>query len=76
MENEKDRIEISSDVSGDRDGIGLEIYRNNELIIEIFRDDSKFTRTVTLWKKDIPLELIENSIQDFKQKIPWDFIKH
>ncbi|MBP4141903.1 hypothetical protein J3S90_08815 [Flavobacterium sp. P4023] len=76
MENEKDRIEIVSDVSGDRDGIGVEIYRNNELIIEIFRDDTKLTRTVTLWKKDIPLELIENSIQDFKQKIPWDFIKY
>ena len=76
MENEKDRIEIASDVSGDRDGIGLEIYRNNELIIEIFRDDTKLTRTVTLWKKDIPLELIENSIQDFKQKIPWNFIKY
>ncbi|MCK8143338.1 hypothetical protein MW871_16195 [Flavobacterium sp. I-SCBP12n] len=76
MENEKDRIEIASDVSGDRDGIGVEIYRNNELIIEIFRDDTKLTRTVTLWKKDISLELIENSIQDFKQKIPWDFIKY
>ncbi len=76
MEKNKNRIEIASDVSGNRDGIGVEIYRNDELLIEIFRDDSKLTRTITLWKQDISLELIEESIQDFKQKIPWDFIKY
>ncbi len=76
MEKNKDRTEIASDVSGNRDGIGVEIFRNNELLIEIFRDDTKLTRTVTLWKQDIPLELIEESIQDFKQNIPWDFIKY
>ena len=76
MEKDKDRIEISSDVSGNRDGIGVEIYRNNELLIEIFRDDTKLTRTVTLWKQDIPLELIEDCIEKFKLNIPWDFIKY
>jgi hypothetical protein len=76
MEKNKDRIEIASDVSGDRDGIGVEIYRNNELLIEIFRDDTKLTRTVTLWKQDIPLELVEESIEKFKLNIPWDFIKY
>ena len=76
MEKNKDRIEIASDVSGNRDGIGVEIFRNDELLMEIFRDDTKLTRIVTLWKQDIPLELIEESIQDFKQNIPWDFIKY
>jgi hypothetical protein len=76
MEKDKDRIEIASDVSGDRDGIGVEIYRDNELLMEIFRDDTKLTRTVTLWKQGIPLEIIEDSIEKFKLNIPWEFIKY
>lgn len=69
----KDRVIISSDVS-ERDGIGIEIYRNDKLVIEIFRDDTKRTRTVTLYQKDISLDMIEESIQTFKKEIPWDFI--
>lgn len=42
MEKNKDRSGIVSDVSGNRDGIGVEIFRNNELLIEIFRDDTNF----------------------------------
>jgi hypothetical protein len=52
-----DRIIIVSDVS-DRDGIGVEIYR----------DDTKRTRTVTLYQQDISLDLLEESIQTFKKK--------
>lgn len=70
-----DRIIIVSDVS-DRDGIGVEIYRNNKLVIEIFRDDTKRTRTVTLYQQDISLDLLEESIQTFKKEIPWDFIDY
>jgi len=61
----KDRVIIASDVS-DRDGIGVEIYR----------DDTKRTRTVTLYQQDIPLDLLEESIQTFKKEIPWDFIDY
>ena len=68
MELPKDEIIIASDVNK-RDGIGVEIYRNNELLIEIFRDDSKRTRTVTFFKKDIDLELIEKSIIDWKETL-------
>ncbi len=68
----KDRVVITSDVSG-RDGIGIEVYRNDELVIEIFRDDTKKTREVTLYKKDVNLELIEESIKIFKKEIPWEF---
>jgi len=74
MELLKNRVIIASDVSGDRDGIGVEIYRDDKLIVEIFRDDTKRTRTVTLFQQDIPLDLIEESIQTFKREIPWDFI--
>ena len=41
---------IASDV-GDRDGIGVEFYCHGKMIMEIFRDDTKRTREVTLYKK-------------------------
>lgn len=66
---------IQSDVSGDRDGIGVEIYEGDELLIEIFRDDTKKKREITLYQKDLSLELIEQSIALFKKEIPWDFIE-
>ena len=72
MELNKDRIIVASDV--ERDGIGIEVYRNNELIIEIFRSDSKQNRTVKLFKENISLDLIEESIEIFKKEIPWKFI--
>ena len=75
MELPKNRVIIASDVS-DRDGIGVEIYRNDKLVIEIFRDDTKLTRTVTLFQQDISLELLEESIANFKKEIPWDFIDY
>jgi hypothetical protein len=74
MKLDIDRIIIASYVSNGRDGIGVEIYRNDILLIEIFRDDTKKTRTLTLWKQDLPLDLIEESIQIFKREIPWEFI--
>ena len=72
----KDRIIIASDISGGRDGIGVEIYRDDKLLIEIFRDDTKRTRTVTIFKQDILLDLLEDSIEIFKKEIPWDFIDY
>ena len=66
---------IQSDVSGDRDGIGVEIYEGNEILIEIFRDDTKKKREITLYQKDLSLEFIEQSIALFKKEIPWDFIE-
>ena len=71
----KDRVIIASGV-GNRDGIGVEIYRDDKLVIEIFRDDTKQTRTVTLFQNDISLDLLEESIQTFKKEIPWDFIDY
>jgi hypothetical protein len=74
MKSNKDRTIIASYVNDERDGIGIEVYRDNKLVIEIFRDDTKKTRTVTLWEQDLPLELIEESIKTFKKEISWNFI--
>ncbi|MCP9764000.1 hypothetical protein [Lacihabitans soyangensis] len=71
----KDRVIIASDVN-ERDGIGVEIYRDDKLVIDIFRDDTKRKRTVTLYQQDISLDLLEESIQTFKKEIPWDFIDY
>lgn len=73
MSSSKDRFVLVSDV-GLRDGIGVEIYRGNELIIELFRDDTEKTRTITVFKESISLELMEKSIEIFKKEIPWAFI--
>jgi hypothetical protein len=75
MELKPDRIEIASDVN-ERDGIGIEVYRKGKLVLEIFRDDTKKTRTVTNFKESISLELMEDSINKFKNEIPWDFINY
>ncbi|WKB82949.1 hypothetical protein QYR09_07885 [Cellulophaga lytica] len=75
MKENKDRVIIASNVN-ERDGIGVEIYRNNELILEIFRDDTEKTRKIRVFKENISLELMEESIQTFKKEIPWEFIKY
>lgn len=64
---------IASDVSG-RDGIGIELYQSDELILEIFRDDTKKSREVKMYKKDVPLALIEDAISKFRKEIPWEFL--
>jgi hypothetical protein len=46
------------------------------MVVEIFRDDTKRTRTITVFKPDVSLELMEECIAIFKEKIPWDFIEY
>ena len=75
MELKKDRVIIASDVN-ERDGIGIEVYRNDKLVVEIFRDDTDKTRTVTVFKENVSLELMEECISIFKKEIPWHFIDY
>ena len=75
MPHSKIRIEVASDVST-RDGIGIEVYRDGKLIFEIFRDDTARTRTVTVYEKEIALDILEEGISVFKKEIPWDFIDY
>lgn len=74
MDLPKDRTEIASDVSNGRNGIGIQVFRDNNMVIEIFRDDTKRTRTVTLFQWDVALDLVEETIAKFKKEIPWQFI--
>ncbi len=72
MSNNEIRVIVASDI--ERDGIGVEIYENDELVIEIFREDTNRRRTVRVLKKNVSLELMEKSIEIFKREIPNDFI--
>ena len=64
---------VASDVSS-RDGIGIELLVDDQIVLEIFRDDTRKTRAVTFHQKDIPLALVEESIEKFKKEIPWGFL--
>lgn len=68
------KVVVASDVSKGRDGIGVEIYRGDSLLIEIFRDDAKRTREITSYTDTVSLDEMEGFIQIFKQAIPWEFI--
>ena len=68
----KDRTIIASEVQ-ERDGIGVYVYRDNKLLINIFRDDRKKVRTVKVFTDEIELDSLEESIAIFKKEIPWDF---
>jgi hypothetical protein len=63
---------IASDV-GSRDGIGVEIYSGETMLLEIFRDDTKKKMEVTLYQKEIDLELVEQAIALFKKEIPSEY---
>ena len=69
-----DKVVVFSDVSA-RDGIGIEVYIDEELALEIFRDDAKKTETVSLYKDNFPLDKLEDYIALFDKGIPTDFIK-
>ena len=71
----KYRAVVASDVNP-RDGIGVEIYQGDELLIEIFRDDTERTREITMYRDAFSLEEMEGFIQIFKDEIPWDFIEY
>lgn len=65
---------VQSNVSGDRDGIGIELLIDGEIVLEIFRDDTKRNRVLTLYSESVSLDLLEESIGVFKEKIPWDYL--
>jgi hypothetical protein len=74
--NNKDyEIKIASDVN--RDGIGLEIWdlETNRLLIEIFRADTDQRINFYSEKINVPIELIEKSLEVFTQRIGKEFLK-
>ena len=68
-------ITVASDVC-DRDGIGVEFWKDGSMVAEIFRDDTKRTREIWISKQKVSLEEMEGFIQLFKDEIPWDFIEY
>jgi hypothetical protein len=74
LNEDKYEIIVASDVST-RDGIGIEIYEDGNLIIDIFRDDTKKTKEVTLFKEQISIELLEEALEIFKKEIPQNFLE-
>lgn len=68
----KMNIVVASDVR-DRNGIGVEVYVGDELMMEVFRNDAKKTCEVTLYKSGLSLDLVEEAIARFRKAIPWDF---
>jgi hypothetical protein len=75
MSSKTEKIIVASDVNP-RDGIGVELYDGDTLLVEIFRDDTERTRTVTVFQENVPLERMERAIELFKKEIPWDFIEY
>ncbi len=61
------RYVVASDVSS-RDGVGLETYVNDDLVMEIFRDDSERRICMTLFADSLDLAIIEASIATFKER--------
>ncbi|MFO7656664.1 MAG: hypothetical protein R6W78_06320 [Bacteroidales bacterium] len=75
MDTSKIKIQIASDVNV-REGIGLEIYLKDKLVIEIFRGDSMKTSEITVFDNHITIDLMEFAISQFRKEIPWDFINY
>lgn len=72
MNLNKPRFYVSSDL--ERDGIGIEYLENNKIIAEVFRSDGKKTKTVKIYSDSAPLDIIEEMIRLFKEKIPSEYI--
>lgn len=65
---------IASDVN-ERDAIGIEVWSNEQLLIEVFRDDVNEEYTISVYEEDLSLSLVEEAIKRFKQEIPSVFQK-
>ncbi|WP_089665039.1 hypothetical protein [Gramella sp. MAR_2010_147] len=68
----KEEILIISDTD-ERDGLGMEVWQNDKLVLEIFRDDKLKKRTITFYEKEIELGKMEEYIARFKIENLWDF---
>lgn len=64
---------VASDVNP-RDGIGLETYIDGSIVMEIFRDDTERRTYMALFSSDLDLDVLEASIEKFKECIDVDYI--
>lgn len=62
---------ICSDI--DRDGMFLEVSKADnraDVLLEIFYSDQTHSMTITLFKSDAPLEVVELAISTAKERLP------
>lgn len=67
-------ILVASSLNDEDDGIGLEFYHDATLILLIFRDDTKKTRTINTFGNVLSLEFMESCLKKFKEEMHWDYI--
>ena len=63
---------VASDINP-RDGIGIEMYFDEKLVMEVFRDDTARTRQVRLFAEYLPFESVEQYMRRFKEEGLWNF---
>jgi len=65
------RFQVASDLQ--RDGLGLECYRQSaageELVLEVFRNDSKREYIFSQFSQDLPLSLVEYVVSAARSKL-------
>lgn len=62
------RLVFASDVNP-RDGLGLECWRGEQPLFEVFRDDVGRRFVVNLFASDVPLELLEAIIPTARREL-------
>lgn len=68
------QVTVVSDIS-EKDGMGIEVWSKEKILIEIFRDDENADFNITLFEESLPLKLVEESIEYFKSEIPKELDK-
>lgn len=51
------------------DGLGIECWRGNDMVFEIFRNDETLRFEVTSFDQDLPLELLEYAIPTARESL-------
>lgn len=59
----------ASRVTKGHDGLGIECWRGNDMVFEIFRNDETLRFEVTLFEQDVPLELLEYAIPTARESL-------
>lgn len=65
---DKIRYQYASDVGSGRDGLGLEVWQDTQMLLEIFQDDTQGTITLNIFGQDIALETVCAAIDVFQAK--------
>lgn len=59
----------ASSVTKGHDGLGIECWRGDDMVFEIFRNDETLRFEVTMFEQDVPLELLEYAISTARESL-------